>query len=385
MDIHIDREFITQVTQKLVQIDSRNPDLVPQAPGEGEIGRYIAEVMQDIGLRAHIQELGNGRVNAVGVLPGTGGGRSLMWNGHMDTVGVEGMREAFSGEVRAGRLYGRGSQDMKGSLGAMLAAAKALIESGTPLAGDVLIAAVADEEYQSLGTRHLLKEYRTHGAIVTEPTNLGLSLAHKGFAWYQVKTLGRAAHGSRPKEGVDAILHMGRFLNRLDMLGQDLLRRPAHPLLGSPSLHASLIQGGTAWSVYPADCEVKIERRTLPNEDFVNVAGEIRSLLEVCSAGDASFKAQLTEMYRGSAFEIQPEAHIVQVVSEAMQSVLGKPPEITGATFWTDAALLAEAGIESVLLGPVGSGLHAAEEWVDLESLVQLADILVRAARSYCQ
>lgn len=385
MNITIDDNFILTTTQKLVQIDSRNPLLVPDAPGEGEIGAYVAEVMRQMGLEAHLQELGDGRVNAIGILRGSGGGRTLMWNAHMDTVGIEGMHEPFSGEVRAGRVYGRGSQDMKGSLAAMLAAAKALVEAKANLVGDVILAAVADEEFQSMGTKHLLKEYHADGAIVTEPTDLGLSLAHKGFVWYQVKTIGRAAHGSRPQEGVDAILHMGRFLARLDSLSQDLLRRPAHPLLGSPSLHASLIQGGSAWSVYPAHCELKIERRTLPNEDYTNVAGEIRSLLEVCKAEDPRFQAQFEEMYAGAAFEIDPQARLVQVVQQAMQAQLGTPAQIVGCTFWTDAALLAQAGIETVLLGPVGQGLHSNEEWVDLASLSQLAAILVRCAQIYCQ
>ena len=212
--------------------------------GEEDVAGYVAEAMRDIGLEVDYWEPKPGRPNVVGILRGCGGGRSLMWNAHMDTVGVEGMEAPFKPVMRGERMYGRGTQDMKGSLAAQLAAVRALSRSGATLAGDVIVAAVSDEEHKSIGTEALVERYRTDGAIVTEPTDLGLARVHKGFVWVDVDTRGRAAHGSRPGEGVDANMHMGRVLARLEQLSASLAEREGHPLAGSPSLHAGQLRGG---------------------------------------------------------------------------------------------------------------------------------------------
>ena len=186
-----------------------------------------------------------GRTSVLGRLAGTGGGRSLMLNAHCDTVDVQGMAEPFSGATRDGKLYGRGAYDMKGSLAACMAAAKALVDGGTRLRGDVLVAAVADEEYGSLGTSDMLTHVKVDGAIVTEPTALEVCLAHKGYLWIQVEVAGRAAHGSKFELGIDANMKMGQFLGKLSELERDLRSRPPHPLVGPPSLHAAMLSGGT--------------------------------------------------------------------------------------------------------------------------------------------
>jgi acetylornithine deacetylase len=241
MTIPIDHDYLTETLAGLVRINSVNPTLVPGGAGEAEIATYTAASLRGIGLETAVHEPEPGRPSVVGVLRGSGGGRSLMLNAHYDTVGVEGMVEPFSGAVRNGRLYGRGAYDMKGSLAAGMAAAKALVDSGTLLAGDLLVAAVADEEYASLGTADLVKRYKVDAAIVTEPTELDICLAHKGFIWLEVETLGRAAHGSRFDLGIDANMRMGRFLAELDKLEKALLARAGHPLAGPPSLHAAMI------------------------------------------------------------------------------------------------------------------------------------------------
>ena len=234
-----DREYFVETLRRLVRTPSINP-----AFGDGnesEIAGRVAREMERLGMSARRFEAESGRASVVGVLPGTGGGRVLMLYAHLDTVGVEGMEAPFSGELRDGRVYGRGSYDMKGGLAACLAAVKALRDSGAALAGDVLIAAVADEEVASIGMQEVLRHVTADSAIVTEPTELEVGLAHKGFCWIEVETFGRAAHGSRYDEGIDANLRMGRFLARLEAHERELRESPPHPLVGPPSLHVGVL------------------------------------------------------------------------------------------------------------------------------------------------
>jgi acetylornithine deacetylase len=384
MSLAVDREFLTQTLVDMVRIDSRNPSVSPDGPGEAELGAYVANLLSGLGLDVTVHEVEPGRVNVVGILRGAGGGRSLMLNGHLDTVGVEGMKDPFSADMRDGRLYGRGSQDMKGSLAAMIAAVKALVDARASLAGDVMIAMVADEEYMSIGTADLVKRYSTDAAIVTEPTEMALCRAHRGYIWYEVETIGRAAHGSRFEEGIDANMYMGRFLARLDLLEQELRQRPPHPLVGPPSLHAAMIQGGTDVSTYAARCNLKVERRYVPGESEPGATQELQEIIDALAKEDPTFKATVKPYVDRPPFEIGEDVDIVRVVDACLASSLGESPAHVGAPFWTDAAFLAFAGIETLLLGPVGHGLHAAEEWVDLASLNDLAHVLADTCVQFC-
>src|SRR5688572_15763686 len=177
----VDRPYLIESLSELVSIDSVNPSLVPGGAGEVRVADRVADRMRALGMEVELREAAPGRPSVVGCLPGAGGGRSLMLNGHIDTVGVEGMEHPFEPRIEAGRLYGRGAYDMKGAVAASLAAVHALAESGARLTGDLVIAAVADEEDASLGTRDVLTRWRTDGAIVVEPTELELCTAHKGF------------------------------------------------------------------------------------------------------------------------------------------------------------------------------------------------------------
>jgi acetylornithine deacetylase len=320
----------------------------------------------------------------MGTFRGAGGGRSLMLNGHADTVGVEGMADPFAANVRGGRLYGRGAHDMKGSLAACLGAAKILADAGVRLRGDFVVAAVADEEYGSLGTMDLIKRCRVDAAIVTEPTNMEVCLAHKGYIWIEVETHGKAAHGSRFTEGVDAVMRMGRFLAALDRLEQALRTGPAHPLVGPPSLHAATIQGGTGLSTYAASCRLQIERRTVPGETMDGAVSQIRGIVDRLAAKDSSFVADVRPFFAREPFEIAPDAGIVRTLVAASSAVLGRQPALVGDTPWMDAALLAAAGIETVVMGPRGAGEHSNVEWVDVETVIQTAEILARTAAAYC-
>ena len=385
MPVKTDRDYITQTLVDLVRINSINPGLSPDGAGEAEISDYVAEAIRALGMEVTTYEVEPGRVNVVGVLRGRGGGRSLLWNAHMDTVGVEGMTgDPFGAEIREGKLYGRGAQDMKGSLAAMIGAVKALRDAGVALKGDLILAAVADEELASIGSDDLVRHVRADGAIVTEPTDLTLCRAHRGFIWFDVETFGRAAHGSRFQEGIDANLRMGRFLARLDRLEQELRQRPPHPLVGPPSLHAAKIQGGTEISTYAAHCLLQIERRTVPGESVESATAELQAILDQLAAEDPTFKASLRPTFWRNPFEVESDAPIVRALESAMTACTGKKPVHSGQTFWTDAAIMADAGMETALIGPVGGGLHSAEEWVDLQSVMDLAQILAETALRYC-
>jgi acetylornithine deacetylase len=383
MKKRIDQKYLTRTLADLVRINSINPGLSSDGAGETEIAAYVADAMEAAGMEVHLDLLAPGRYNAVGIRKGTGS-RSLMWNAHMDTVGVDAMEHPFVAEIRGGRLYGRGSQDMKGSLAAMIAAAHALNDAAVRLNGDLILAAVGDEEYASLGTLDLIGKYTADAAIVTEPTELRLCVAHRGFALFEVETFGRAAHGSRYQEGIDAIIHMGRFLAELEAFGKDLLGRPPHPLVGPPSLHASIIQGGTEIGIYPAHCRLEVERRTSPGETDGQATAELQAILNKLAQQDPQFNAQLRCFLSRPPHEIDRQSEIVQTLERVMGDYLARPPVIGGASFWTDAALLADAGIPSVLLGPTGSGLHSAVEWVELKSCFHLGELLIDSALEFC-
>jgi acetylornithine deacetylase len=385
MTLTIDEPYLTKLTQELIQINSINPSLTPDGKGEAEIGAYVAKKLKEPGLEVTTSEIAPGRVNVVGVLKGSGSGRSLLLNAHLDTVGVEGMRiDPFGGELREGRVYGRGAQDMKGSLAAMIGAAKAIVDAGVHLRGDLLITGVADEEYSSIGTEALVKEFKADGAIVTEPTDMHICRAHRGFIWFEVETIGRAAHGSRYNEGIDANMRMGRFLGELEKLEQELLQRKGHELAGPPSLHAAMIQGGTEISKYAERCKLTIERRTVPGETVEGAMAELQTIVDRLAQQDSSFKATVKATFWREPFEVKKDAEIVQILDKVLDERLGHHPEHTGQTFWTDAALLADAGMETAILGPTGYGLHSAEEWVEMDTVVDLAYVLAETAIQYC-
>jgi acetylornithine deacetylase len=380
----IDRGYLFKTLADLIRINSINPTLAPGGKGEAEIADYVARTLNAIGLDVQKLEPEPGRVSVLGTLRGDGGGKSLMLNAHYDTVGVDGMEEPFSASVRDGKMFGRGSYDMKGSLAAQMAAMKALANAGTTLRGDVVLAAVADEEYASLGTASVIQRVKTDAAIVTEPTAVQICLAHKGYLWIEVETKGSAAHGSRFELGIDANMRMGRFLGELEKLERELRARPPHPLVGPPSLHAAMIHGGDGLSTYAASCKLQIERRTVPGETEAQAVGEVERIVDRLAGADATFHAAVRPFFVRNPFEVSRDAGIVRALDQASTRVLGRAPTYMGDTPWMDAALLQAAGVETVVMGPGGGGAHAAVEWVEMESVAQMAAILAEAAIEYC-
>jgi acetylornithine deacetylase len=363
--------------KSLVAANSVNPSLVAGAPGEAEAAEVARASLAAAGLDVVMQEAAPGRANVIGVLEGRQPGPTVMFCGHLDTVGVEGMTDPFVPRIDGGRLYGRGSQDMKGGVAAMIAAAGTLAKQWTR--GRLVVAAVVDEEHMSLGAEALVRDWRADMAIVTEPTDLQMAIGHKGFAWVEVITKGRAAHGSRPKEGRDAIARMGRVLALLEARDRELQAALAHPIQGTGSLHASIIAGGRELSSYPDRCTLVYERRTVGSEDERDVASEAQAIVQQLAAADPEFAASVRLTGHRAPYCLDAEHALARTLGDVLGRA-GRPKDPVGMTFWTDAAILGGAGIPALLFGPGGAGLHSTSEYVTLDDVYACRDVLVEVA-----
>jgi acetylornithine deacetylase len=365
-------------------VDSRNPSLVSGAPGESEVARVLAEILRTWRFDVELQQVEGTRANVVARARGAEGGRSLMLNGHLDTVGIEAMTHApFDGEIRDGRLYGRGSNDIKAGVAAMCAAAVRAVDRG--IAGEIVIAGVVDEEFSSIGTSALVaRGVRADAALVTEPTGLAIMPAHKGFAWLEVTVHGRAAHGSRHELGIDAIRHAGLLLAELDRIDADVLPTHAHALLGHASLHAATIEGGVGWSTYPDRCVLRIERRTVPGERAEDALRELEDACARVASRVSSFRADVALTFSQEPSDVAADAPVVRDLAAALEDS-GERVAIEGMSAWTDAAILNAAGIPAICFGPGDIALaHAAEEYVDVREIERAAMVMERMIGRWC-
>lgn len=374
---------VARLTRRLVAIDATNPSLVPGGAGERELAEVIAAWLGERGLDVRLVGADPARPSVVARRRGTGGGRTLLLAGHLDTVGGSGRSGETDAAADADRIVGRGAYDMAGGLAAAMVAAAAPGD----LAGDVVLAFAADEEFGSIGMEELIAEIddeagagaasaRPDAAIVLEPTDLEVTLAHRGFAWYRVEYEGAAAHGSQPGLGVDAIDRALDGMIALRTLGEELAARPRHPLLSTGSVRVATIEGGSDAATVADRCVLVVERRTLPGEP------DPGAHLERVLAG--SHPARVVPLVVRPAMEADPEAPIARAVLAAVEHATGTPARRRGDPWWTDAGLIAGAGIPSVLVGPVGGGAHADEEWVSAASLVTLVDVIGRVISGFC-
>lgn len=384
-ELTIDHQAITRILSDLVRIDSTNPDLVPGGAGEGQITTYLSGVCAQLGLETRLQAVvPPDRMNLIAHWRGNSGGRSLMICGHTDIVGVAGMTiSPFEPLVQDGRLYGRGALDMKGGLASILGAIKAVKDANFEPAGDLVLAFVVDEEHASLGTQALVSEIGAEAAILVEPTGLEICIAHRGFAWFEITTYGRAEHGSLYDLGVDAISQMGKVLQVIQELEETIYPRKTHPLLERASIHASLIEGGLGLSTYPDRCSLKIEHRLLPGETATDILDFWHLRLAELSQQDGHFRADVRLLLERPAFESLPTAPIVTALEEALQHTTSIEPRISGILAWLDSAFLSEAGIDTVIFGPGGEGAHAAVEYVNLDEVFTCVQVLAELIVSW--
>ena len=374
---------VAALTRRLVAIDATNPSLVPGGAGERELAQAIGAWLDERGFDVRLVGADPARPSVLARRRGTGGGRTLMMAGHLDTVGGPGTVAAASSDDD--RIVGRGAYDMAGGLAAAMVAAAA---APAGLAGDLVLAFAADEEFGSVGMQELLATIdaeagasvdpcpRPAAAVVLEPTDLGVTLAHRGFAWYRVEYEGLAAHGSQPELGLDAIDLAVDGLVALRALAAEIDSRPRHPLLGVGSVRVSTIDGGTDAATVADRCVLVVERRTLPGEP--DPGAELERVLA------PSQPARIVRLVTRPAMEADADAPIARAVLAAVEAATGGPAVRRGDPWWTDAGLIADAGIPVVLVGPVGGGAHADEEWVSIASLATLVDALEATIRAIC-
>lgn len=372
------RPAVLEILQELIRTPSVNPSFAPdEAHGEEAIAKVAQNWLIANGVRSWLEEAADGRPNTVAEV-GRDKGPALVYCAHLDTVGTAGMAiPPFEPKVEGSRVFGRGSYDMKGSVAAIMSAAAALAHEN--LSGRVLIALVADEEYASIGAQDFVKRHSADACVLTEPSEGRLVLGHKGFVWAEIVTRGRAAHGSRWDLGVSAIAKMGRIISALEHFDQVELRRRVHPLVGPASQHCSLIEGGSGLSTYAEECRLKVERRTLPGELPRCVMQELEEVIR--STGE---EAQVRCLLDRPPLDCDRKSKIASCLREAATSVTGETPKEAGVAYWMDAALFHAAGIPTVNYGPGGAGAHEAVEWVDLDSVVSCAQVLVETARRFC-
>lgn len=372
-----------ELLASLVRIPSVNPSLAPdERTGEAAIASFIRDWLGVLGVSALLEEAAPGRPNVVGRV-GSGHGPTLVFCAHIDTVGTAGMTiPPLEPTRRDGKLYGRGSFDMKGGLAAVLTAGARLQHewSATPggAPGTLLLACVADEEYTSLGADHFVANHSADACVLTEASEGDLIVAHKGFVWLKLRTEGRAAHGSRWDLGRSAIGSMARIVDALERFDRETLRARGHELVGPASMHCALVQGGVGISTYAPECTVRVERRTLPGESPEQVAEEIRAV--VAEIGET---AEATVEFSRPPLLCDPSARIANAIRDAVTDVTGMTPRDKGVGYWMDAAIFAAAGIPTVDYGPTGFGAHEAVEWVEVDSVRRCADVLVRGAMRF--
>ena len=367
---------IVELLRELVRINSINMTL-SHGPGEREITQFIQYHLEKLGLHTEIQTIATHRYNVIAVIPGFTREKSLLLNGHLDTVGVEGMDDPFTLRQDDDRLFGRGTFDMKGSLAVMLLLAEYFSSHPPPL--DIFLTFVADEEDKSLGMEYLVKNWLSDlslppmGAIFLEPTDEDIGVCHKGFSWYELEVFGKAAHGSQPEKGIDAILPLRSALNELNKIQTELLNREADPLLGHAILHSSIITGGTELSVIPSHSNLQWERRTLPGETPQDLDSELQRIVRVVGDHDGNHKVHARQLFQRPSYKVPADAEILARLQKASPQSAS-----VGFSYWADSALSGTAGIPSLLYGPVGHGAHAIDEWVSLSSLLTIYETLKR-------
>jgi acetylornithine deacetylase len=375
----LSREAVLEVLQRLVRTPSVNPSLAPgEGMGEAAVAGVARDWLVERGIEAWVEEVAPGRANAVARI-GSGSGPTLVFCAHIDTVSTEGMTiPPFEPRVEGNRVYGRGSYDMKGGAASLLSAVAKLAQEN--LAGTVMVALVADEEYSSIGAQHFVANHKADACVVTEPSEGRLILAHKGFVWVEIKTEGRAAHGSRWELGVSAIAKMARIVAALEEFDRVKLREHTHPLVGSASQHCATIHGGSGLSTYAPSCTLEVERRTIPGETPEQVMREIREV--IATAGE---EADVRLMLDRAPLVCGRESRIATSVRGAAKQVCGQEPVEAGVAYWMDAAIFAGAGMETVNYGGDGDGAHQAVEWADLDSVVSCAKVLAETGRRFCK
>jgi acetylornithine deacetylase/succinyl-diaminopimelate desuccinylase-like protein len=371
---------------RLVRIESVTPWLIPDGSGERGVAEAMAAWVSDLPVEASVDEIQPGRVNLVVRLPGTGGGPRLGINAHADTVGYANWADRALSPVTDGdRMIGLGVADDKSGCAAALLALRSLVESGARLRGDLVIACVADEEGVSIGTEDLVERYAMDASIVIEPDGLPNAIVeHQGFGWIDVIVHGRAAHGSAPEKGIDAIVHMGEVVRRLDRLDREVYSGTSGSRNGKTVFHTGTIEGGTDYATYPSRAVLGIEIGTQPGEHLSDRVREIEAIFGEIAETHPDFHGEVDVRLDREPFRAEGHEELLSALDAAATEAIGRPFEQRGLNAWADAALMQAAGIPTVMIGSAGGNFHAPDEWATIPELAQLANIVEGAVRRFC-
>jgi len=352
------RQVKKSEVEKLVKDLVRIPSHCDVPTQEKEVAEFLNEFLQDEGIDSKLRTVDRNRPNVIATIKGSGSGKRLLLSGHTDTVPAYEMDiEPFVPKVKGGRLYGRGSLDMKGGLGAMAMSLVAVRRARLKLDGDVIFAAVVGEERKSEGTEDLvLRGPKADMGIVGEPTDMEIQPSHRGLEWLDIHFYGKAAHGGQADRGVNAISMAAKFVNAVetDLVPRLRSRKARHTL--PPTLNLGVITGGQQPSSVADHCVIKIDRRWVPEEKLQQIFTEIYDLFDKLKKEDASFKL-----------------------------VTQKPAKVTSFWGWTDAALLTHfAKTPTVVFGPGGSGAHGRSEYVLVDDLAKCMQVYSLVALDVC-
>ncbi|EOD01614.1 M20 family metallopeptidase [Caldisalinibacter kiritimatiensis] len=387
---YYDKEELIRLTQELVRIPSHKD--VPNR--EKEVAEYIHRFCIENGLKSKLQPVDGERKNVLAYLEGIGNGKSLMFNGHTDTVPPYKMTiDPFAAEIKDGYIYGRGTVDMKGALACMLITMLAIKRSGIKLKGNIIFTGVIGEEEKSEGTEHIVKsKIKAHGAIVGEPSNYEYAIGHRGLEWLEIKIKGKAAHGGIPHLGVNAISKAAKLITKIEEELYPKLEKRYNEYMGPSVMNFGRIEGGSQPSTVADWCSIKIDRRYIPGETVESVIGEYQQIIDKLKAEDPEFDAEIVRMPNNMLtldhlyLMTEPNELIVSCTREALKEVIGREPDITRRRGWTDAALLSSFGnIPTVVCGPGDiSYSHTKDERVPINDLVNMVDVYSRIAMKFC-
>ncbi|HCU08780.1 MAG TPA: acetylornithine deacetylase [Clostridiales bacterium] len=364
---------------------------------EQAVANYVVDLLQKEHIECRIQDLGQGRCNVIARLPGAGTGRSLMLNGHMDTVPAYDMSRAFEPHMKDGMLYGRGTSDMKGALSAMMGVLIAMKRTNAALSGELIFSAVADEEEGSIGTIALLESgLRADAVIVGEAMGRdAIAIAQKGLEWFEFTLHGKTVHGGRQDEGVNAIIKATRLIQVLQDQLAPRLKERCHPFMGCPTLNIGVIRGGTQLSTVAGECVVQMDRRFIPGlETYESMYRELTEIVQQLQQEDPDFRCTLKVLdssvmksgYVHQGMEQTEDEPLVQILKESLEEVSGKPARLTGCPCWTDAGLFGYYGkMPVVVYGPGDLTLaHSKDECLDPAALEESYKVYLSAALSFC-
>ncbi len=366
--------------QELVRIKSVNP------PGdELQVAKYVASVLKGVGLKVELIKHSAARSSVLARLKGSGRKPGLLFNGHLDTVPVgleKWIHDPFEGVVSGGKVWGRGSADMKGGVAALLVLSKAMAEARMPLQGDLIIAATAGEEIDSLGATAVAARSDigpVQAVVIPEPSYNDVFVAEKGALWLELTTQGKTAHGSMPEMGRNAIMMMVSLVNEL---GKMSFPYQEHPLLGGFSQSINTITGGVKTNVVPDQCAVTVDMRTVPGQDHGVLLKQIEGLMGGLSQRIPDFKASVRMTNDRAPVETSPDEPVVQAFADVVAEVAGERPVPKGVRYYTDAVALVPAlKAPMIICGPGDAKMaHQPNEHVEISKLVQAAQIYALAA-----